>query len=400
MSVAEYDFQADDHVTAIKLGICAQASLPLQKARALPAAAYIDEEYFEWEKENILKKQWLSLAHISQIPEPGDYINLDMLGERISVVRGTDNKIRVLSRVCAHRGMDVMPPEFGHAANGNCQSFKCPYHHWVYGLDGNLKGAPFMKDHPEVVEQNLRLHEFDSTIWEGFVFVNLSGDCEPLHEQMAGLEKFLGRWNMAELELVGDLEWDCEFNWKILVENFMEPYHHCGAHHMVFQPTLPAQHCWTEKEADNYIVCHLPLDKKLQEKVNAGEPQLIDFVPMENLVAEDYLEWSVHLAAPTCLFFVAADRVYWYRLQPTSAGKMTLHTTLLINPKAKQMNNYDEILHEQIELIKKFHLEDVEVVSAMQTGMRSSVYKPGPLNKLEEPIWQFQKYLARHIQSA
>ena len=143
MSSTAYDIKPGNHLGVIKQDICNTAALPLQEARALPAEAYTDQEYFVWEKEHILKKQWLSVAHVSQIPNPGDYINLDMLGERISIVRNQDNAIRVLSRVCVHRGMDIMPPEYGHAASGNCNSFKCPYHHWVYGLDGNLKGTVY-----------------------------------------------------------------------------------------------------------------------------------------------------------------------------------------------------------------------------------------------------------------
>ena len=399
MSSTAYDIKPGNRLSVIKQDICNTAALPLQEARALPAEAYTDQEYFVWEKEHILKKQWLSVAHVSQIPNPGDYINLDMLGERISIVRNQDNAIRVLSRVCVHRGMDIMPPEYGHAASGNCNSFKCPYHHWVYGLDGNLKGAPFMKDHKEVINNELKLHEFRSVIWEGFVFVNLSGTAAPLEQQFGGLEKFLGRWNMAELELVADIEWDCHFNWKVLVENFMEPYHHAGAHHKIFQPTLPAQHCWAEPEHDFYSVCHLPLEKHLREKVKAGEPQLIDFKPIPGLKQEDYLEWTVYLGAPTFLLFVAADRVYWYRLQPLSAERMLLMTTLLVHPDAQQQDDYAEKLDEQVELAKTFHMEDMEVCSALQNGLKSDVYKPGPLCELEEPIWQFQRYLARQIKS-
>jgi phenylpropionate dioxygenase-like ring-hydroxylating dioxygenase large terminal subunit len=51
----------------------------------------------------------------------GDYINLELLGERLSVIHGNDGEISVLSRVCAHRGMDVMPPESGSPTSGNCQ---------------------------------------------------------------------------------------------------------------------------------------------------------------------------------------------------------------------------------------------------------------------------------------
>lgn len=386
-------------IAAIHRDILDTAARPLEAARALPAAAYTDADYFDWESRELLGRQWLAVAHVSQIPGPGDYLNLTVLGERLSVVRGADAAVRVLSRVCAHRGMDVMPPETGHAEQGNCRQFRCPYHHWVYDLDGRLKGAPFMKEHPEVAAGALRMHAFRSELWEGFVFVNFSADAPPLADSYAGLLPALARWRMSELVMAVDLSWDCPFNWKVLVENFMEPYHHAGAHHTLFQPLMPAQGCWTGVEADHYTVCHLPLADALRARVREGEPQLLSFPPLPGLEADDYHEWTVYLGHPDFLLFVAPDRVYWYRIEPLAADRMILRTTLLVSPQAAAMPDYPRILAEETDLLRRFHLEDMEVCGAVQSGLASRAYVPGPLSGLEAPIWQFQRYLARHIRS-
>ena len=378
--------------------ICRTAHKPLAEARALPAAAFTDPSHFNWEREHILRRQWLSVAHLSQLRNTGDFVNLELLGERISVVNSGDGGIKVLSRVCAHRGMDVMPPEFGHEQQGNCSQYRCPYHHWVYGLDGNIKGAPFMKTHPEVAQKSLRLHEFNSTVWQGLVLVNFSGDAAPASTLFGGLDEHLQRWHMEELTMVADIAWDCPFNWKVLVENFMEPYHHAGAHHTLFQPIMPAQGCWTDTEGEHFQVCHLPLADALQDKVKQGEPQLLSFRPMPGLQRSDFLEWTVYLAAPATLLFVAVDRVYWYRLQPLAADRMQIRTTMLVHPDAAGADNYPQVLADEIELMRKFHLEDMEMCGAVQSGLASSTYRPGPLNELEQPIWLFQRYLARQIQ--
>ena len=55
----------------------------------------------------------MCLAHRSQLPEAGDFINLDLLGEPLIVVHGKDGVFRTLSRVCPHRAMDIMPPDYG-----------------------------------------------------------------------------------------------------------------------------------------------------------------------------------------------------------------------------------------------------------------------------------------------
>ena len=380
-------------------GISNAAARPLSEARALPATAFTDEQYFHWESEHILKRQWLSIAHVSQLANTGDYVNLELLGERISVVNSGEKGIKVLSRVCAHRGTDVMAPEFEHQQAGNCKQYRCPYHHWVYGLDGKLKGAPLMKDHPEVAAKSLGLHEFNSAIWQGFVFVNLSGDAQAISEQFSGLNDYLDRWQMSELTMVADISWDCPFNWKVLVENFMEPYHHLGAHQTTFQPMMPAKGCWTDEEGEHFQVCHLPFAEQIQQKVTAGEPQFLSFKPVPGLRDSDFLEWTVYLAAPATLLFVAADRVYWYRLQPFAAGEMQIRTTMLVHPDALAAPDYEKTLADEVALMRKFHLEDMEMCGAVQSGLRSDMYTPGPLNQLEQPIWLFQRYLARQIEA-
>ena len=43
------------------------------RARTLPAQAYTSEEFFEWETTHLLRAGWQCVAHISQIPQPGDF---------------------------------------------------------------------------------------------------------------------------------------------------------------------------------------------------------------------------------------------------------------------------------------------------------------------------------------
>ena len=80
----------------IQRGVCEAAARPLARATTLPAQAYTSEEFFAWETGNLLRGGWQCIAHVSQIPAPGDFLNLDLLGEPLIVVRGKDDAIRVL----------------------------------------------------------------------------------------------------------------------------------------------------------------------------------------------------------------------------------------------------------------------------------------------------------------
>ncbi len=146
-------------------------------------------------------------------------------------------------------------------------------------------------------------------------------------------------------------------------------------------------------------MCHLPLAKSIVEQVKAGQSPTA-FQPPSNLLPHDYYEYAVCLGTPNFLLFIGPDRVYWYLLLPSSESRMTLHTTLLVTPESKEMPSFDQVLEQEIAGLRKFHLEDVEVCTAVQRGLRSSVYSPGPLGHLEMPIWLFQPYLARQIRAA
>src|SRR6056297_1666220 len=63
------------------------ADLPFEDSVTLPAQAYTSQEMFDWEVENIFRKEWYCLAHVSQVPAVGDFLNVDLLGEPLLVVR-------------------------------------------------------------------------------------------------------------------------------------------------------------------------------------------------------------------------------------------------------------------------------------------------------------------------
>jgi hypothetical protein len=81
------------------------ADKPLTQSTTLPPEAYTSQAFYQWEIENIFRNEWICLAHISQISSPGDFLNVDFLGEPLIVVHGKDHEVRVLSRVCPHRAM-------------------------------------------------------------------------------------------------------------------------------------------------------------------------------------------------------------------------------------------------------------------------------------------------------
>ena len=69
----------------------------------LPAWTYTNAELFELEKDVLFRRHWQIAGHVSDVPEPGDYFCLDMIGERALIVRGKDGHVRAFHNVCRHR---------------------------------------------------------------------------------------------------------------------------------------------------------------------------------------------------------------------------------------------------------------------------------------------------------
>ena len=101
--------------------------------------------------------------------------------------------------------------------------------------------------------------------------MNLDGKAPPLADGLGEMAADLAAFRLAEMKLVIAREWDCPFNWKVLVENFMESYHHLGIHHKTLQPMMPARDTWTEQERRHYVRAHLPYKDSVREAYRAFE---------------------------------------------------------------------------------------------------------------------------------
>ena len=233
----------DSHQTLPLLDqLMAYTNMPLDHAVTFPPEAYTNEDLFQVEIETIFRPGWICVAHVSQIRAKGDYVTLDLLGERLVVVNsGTKDgatstttssspNIKVLSRVCSHRWASIC--ETGKGSTGN--KFTCPMHRWSFDLEGNLLGAPYMDDvadfkMPTMTTQSKDdprdnndhgLHTYRSTTIGGFVYVNIDGTAEPLEPQIAGLTEYMENWETDKAELFNmdyELNYECDFNWVRVV---------------------------------------------------------------------------------------------------------------------------------------------------------------------------------------
>ena len=76
----------------------------------LPAAFYLGDEIFALEKEHLFAASWMCVAREEQMPQPGDSLVLNVVGESILLVRNRQGALRGFYNVCRHRGAELCMP--------------------------------------------------------------------------------------------------------------------------------------------------------------------------------------------------------------------------------------------------------------------------------------------------
>ena len=196
--------------------------------RGLPPWAYGNDELLEIEKDLLFRRHWQLVGHVSDIPEAGDYMCLDVVGERALVVRGRDNAVRAFHNVCRHRGSRVVGDD-----HGNCRGMiVCPFHGWTYNLDGTLRGAARPSSLPPLDPVAWGLKPIEMEIWQGLVFVRFLPSEQPsIATILAPHADEIAAYRLDQIVPSGE-PWaaPAPVNWKAVRDVDNEGYHVAKAH--------------------------------------------------------------------------------------------------------------------------------------------------------------------------
>ena len=317
----------------------------------------------------------------SLIHNPGDYLSLDLFDQPVLLTRDRAGTLRALSRVCLHRAMPLVE------GSGNGNRFVCPYHNWTYELDGSLRSAPMMDGVLNFDAKACRLPELKLHVWEGFIFVNMADeDSADFDAQTTGLRQQLADYRFSELVMVETLEFDSPWNWKILVENFMEAYHHIGTHRESLQPVYPARDALVP-DNDGEMWSLLRMRGKTQPGAENSSFANLSEVQRAELVAAAVF--------PMFLLAVSNEFALWYQLEPTSHDGMNLKIHVLMHPDnaATLTDEGRDTLRASVDAV---HTEDIAANQGPWKALHAPLIKHGRLSLHEKAIWQLNQYwLAR-----
>jgi phenylpropionate dioxygenase-like ring-hydroxylating dioxygenase large terminal subunit len=374
----------------------ADSARDVASSRTVPHECYTSQEYFEFEIQTLFYKEWLFIGHQNQIPNPGDYFTVTVAGEPLIATRSHDGLVNVMSSVCRHRGYPIAigPIHSG----GNTPALVCPYHKWSYDLKGHLRGAPEM--HRTVDLHTLRaechLPNFQVEIVQGLIFVNLDPDPPPLKSTLGKFEAMVANYHLADLVPTPTiLAEDLPFNWKVMHENALEPYHtmfiHAGFHDMA--PARLAT--FTEYEPGDGQIMHPTGFVKPDGGFNPAG--MAAFPIIETLTAEERQRILFGSIPPTVFFAMLPDQVFLFMIVPKSATRMTLAITWLFPKSTLECKNFKWAFDTQAAANDVLNQQDQKANTEMQIGLCSKFGSRGRYCHLETTLPQFNSWLLERM---
>jgi phenylpropionate dioxygenase-like ring-hydroxylating dioxygenase large terminal subunit len=374
----------------------------------LPPACYTDPDFFAFELEALFGNEWLCLGRSDQVPNPGDYFTTTMADEPLIVVRDTNGAIRVLSAVCQHRGMIITAPADRPEAewtapppetSGNCRNFRCPYHFWTYDLEGRLVGAPEMHKTTAFSRDDIRLGTPKVECWNGFVFVNFDPDAEPLAPRLVELDALLANFDVANMVTVDPLTVpDLPFNWKVMVENFMEGYHPDRLHKGIHDFAPSALVSYAPSDAQSAALYGLMGTTNIDGGFNPTFQAL--FPVIETLTEEERRRLVFAYIPPTLLLGLQADSAFWFVVNPTSAETHTLSMAYIFPPSTLEHPLFSQLLTAAIAGVSLFNNQDLPTNTAIQRGLHSRYAPRGHYSWQEAVLPQFNRWLVHRYRAA
>lgn len=190
---------------------------PALEAHTLPPDCYHSQAAYRAEVEHIFLKEWTCVGRVEDIPNPGDYFTKTIVTEPILVVRDGEGEVRAHLNVCRHRGCKVVD------VAGTTKSFRCPYHGWLYALNGELRGAPEFKETHGFDKAKFGLKPVRCEIWEGFIMVNPDPDATSFASRVSDVSIFgFEAYDVGTHINTHLWRYELACNWKTYVENYIE----------------------------------------------------------------------------------------------------------------------------------------------------------------------------------
>ena len=377
---------------------------------------YTDPGIYERELERLVYPNWILAGHVSQWPEPGDFRVLNVDKESAIIVRGNDGQLKGFANVCRHRGSLVCLEQEGHV-----DKFQCPYHGWMYDIDGKLTAARNMGD-----SFDKSLHGLKSvSVGEiyGLVFVCFDDNPPSLEGAIRDLEEPMGMFDFENLKVVAQKSYPIPANWKLSIENYQECYHCATAHpEYALMHTMMLDDGKRERVSrhmyENMKACGIK-DIEIDRNDCAARPGEIGYGYWRTAMFSKYKTGSKggqpvapllgnikgydggqadFVFGPFSFLLAYNDHIVAYVFTPVDHNNSNCEIYLLVRGDAEEGKDYEV---DKLTWLWDVTTEsDKEIIVNNSRGVHSKYYEPGPLSGMEGPEKGYIEWILAELKSA
>jgi phenylpropionate dioxygenase-like ring-hydroxylating dioxygenase large terminal subunit len=364
--------------------------------RSLPSSYYLSEDVFAREKEHIFFREWLCAGREEQVPNPGDSLVLDVLGESVLVVRTKSGELKAHYNVCRHRGARIcMASPVGIAGGVTAAgTIRCPYHLWTYSLDGHLLSAPHLRESDGLRKEDFSLYPVGLETWGGFFFLNLSPaeatkENRSLLKQLDAAPQRVQRYPLAELRTAHSITYGVAANWKVIAENYNECYHCAGVHPELCE-VVPAF-----KERGG---AHLDWEHGIDHREGAftfTRSGTTNRAPFSTLDEFEKTRHKGELVYPNFLLSLSPEHAAAFQLWPMGPGRTRIICDFLFHPVEIFKTDFDP--SDAVEFWDLINRQDWAICERVQLGMQCRVHEFGYYAPMEDLSLDIRRYLRERL---
>ena len=357
----------------------------LARSRTLPAEAYTSQAVFDWETEHFFAEGWVCVGRSDAVGEPGDQRAVRIGREGVLLVRDEEGRLRGFHNACRHRAHELLEP----GASRNLRAIKCPYHAWVYGLDGRLKGAPRFGDMRGFDKDDYPLISARVEEWHGWVFVNAGSDAPSLADTVGNLEEVLAPWEPERMFVGAGHEYVIHANWKTITENYHECYH-CPSIHPELCLVTPVDSGENHPHDALWVGGSMELMDFAQTMSLTGETKGVRIRGLSDKQAREVYYYGLF---PNLLISLHPDYVMTHRFEPLGPGETKVECLWLFPPEAKDRPDFDPGYASEFWDIT--NREDWIACESVYRGLRSRGFRQGVFAWSEDEVHAFMAMVAR-----
>ena len=362
---------------------------PLERATALPGAAFTDARVLQWELENVFMGGWIAVAHVDQVRERGAYVMVEIGRESVFVVADDDGVAHAFLNTCRHRGARIMQhPE------GRVPRIQCPYHAWSYAFDGALRSAPHTGTIQDFDRRCYGLKAVRTATVEGLVLIDLTGSAPPPEEHVGDLAPHLAHYRLADLQRAQRITYEVRANWKAIAENYSECLHCPGVHpelnqlsHYLSGDTITGAGAW----CGGSMVLRDGAPTMGREGGHVRPP-------IQGLSDAEAREVLYFLLFPNTLVSLHPDYVMLHTLWPRAADRTDVVCEWFFEPATIAAEGFDP--SDAVGFWDQVNREDWHVCALAQRGMASSRFVPGRYTIQEGDVHEFDVMVAERYLEA